>query len=63
MNTDTLDAPLDKPLRIRTVAKLLDCSTQHVYQLVKHGKLKGSRDAAGTLRVLESDLRSFIAGT
>jgi excisionase family DNA binding protein len=52
-----------KSLRIKRVAEKLDCSTQHVRNLIKAGRLKpvniglGSR---GSLRIERAELSRFL---
>ncbi|MBW1992226.1 MAG: helix-turn-helix domain-containing protein [Deltaproteobacteria bacterium] len=42
------------------VAKYLDCSREHVYQLVAQGKLEAIRLGPRAIRISEASLQGFI---
>jgi hypothetical protein len=53
----------DKLLRPRSVGKLLDCTTRHVYDLIQTGRLEGRNingGGRGDLRISVESLLSFI---
>lgn len=47
-------------LTVRDVAKELQCSERHVYNLIKNGHLNARRLGRKMLRVDQSDLEAFI---
>lgn len=56
--------PIDPALTVKDVAKTLNCSDKHAYELIKEGALPSFTIGTGGkgLRVHKSDLDAMISG-